>query len=195
LECCVFFLSLALPLLTMSSTRSVTTGQVIFFMVNTLALGAGVRLFLHTDVNARLPEIIFAAAIGAFSAGGMLLRADAPPLSVFALDSYAGEMSRRLLPSVVVITFLSAWLRFEAESLGYFSSQTGVLVFAVVTVWLLAGVIYLTCRSLSQTDAVLRLASDISNMVREQLDREVTELTKGGTETTRQDAPRRAGAR
>jgi hypothetical protein len=114
---------------------------------------------------------------------------------VFALDSYAGEMSRRLLPSVVVITFLSAWLRFEAESLGYFSSQTGVLVFAVVTVWLLAGVIYLTCRSLSQTDAVLRLASDISNMVREQLDREVTELTKGGTETTRQDAPRRAGAR
>jgi hypothetical protein len=182
LEVGFLIFSAALPFLAMRNLRRVSLGQLTSFLALSVAMAALVLRFLRAESSVHGTETALMMILSLYSAGGLLLRPEAPPISVFALDSYAGEMSRRLLPSVVAITLLSAWLRLEAESLGWLGARTGVAVFTVITIWLLASAIYLTCRSLSQTDAVLRLASDISNMARERLDREVTKLAKSQTD-------------
>jgi signal transduction histidine kinase len=88
------------------------------------------------------------------------VRPDTWLTSVFAGDTAGSLMARRLLPAIVVIPLLLAWLRQYGERSGRFGSEVGVVLAALAYTICLLALLGFTAASLNRSDLRRRRAED-----------------------------------
>jgi PAS domain S-box-containing protein len=97
-------------------------------------------------------------AFCALSAAGFLTRRDTWLMKVFTGDHGGSVMARRLLPGLLVLPLIIAWLRLSGERSGLFKSEVGValvaLAYTVCFVWLA----WFAARATNRTDEQRREA-------------------------------------
>ena len=81
-------------------------------------------------------------------------------MRVFTGGHAGSVMARRLLPALLMIPLLIAWLRLYGERAGVFESEVGVVLVALAYTFCLLGLIWTTARSVNETDDRRRRADD-----------------------------------
>ncbi len=92
-------------------------------------------------------------------AGGMLAtRADSGPVAVLAGDSAGGRAARRLLPAATLVPLTLGWLLIRGEASGWYDFSTGTLLYAVGTVGIVGGLVWIHALRLHRADLARRAA-------------------------------------
>ena len=92
-------------------------------------------------------------------AGGILAtRADSGPVAVLAGDSAGGRAARRLLPAATLVPLTLGWLLIRGESSGWYDFATGTLLYAVSTVGIVGGLVWIHALRLHRADHSRRSA-------------------------------------
>ena len=115
------------------------------FNVRELNEWLGVRVAFHTGLALCL------LCIGLFCA-----RADTWLMSVLTGEESGGVMARRLMPALVVIPVVVAWLRLYGEHSGLFISEVGVALVAVTNTVVLLWLVWFSAKSVNRTDRLRR---------------------------------------
>jgi hypothetical protein len=157
--------------------RLVRLGQII-----AAAFPFGYSLFLTFDLAldgkiqfSGLPPSL-ACAFFLNSIAAILAVPDQAPVSVFTRDSSLAEMSRRLVPAVMLIILATAWVRYRGEHSGMYTAEVGVSLFAVASILLFIAVIHRTGTSLSSALELSQEAARVADQEREALQKRVHEL-------------------
>lgn len=96
---------------------------------------------------------IHAAATLALVAAGMFAASPERGIAAAMADSSAGgQMTRRMLPGVIVVPVLLGWLRHRGEALGHFDSAVGTALFTVSAIVLLAAFTWLAAGAVRRAD-------------------------------------------
>ncbi|HMO81615.1 MAG TPA: hypothetical protein PKD24_12570 [Pyrinomonadaceae bacterium] len=107
--------------------------------------------------NTRTP-FASAALFAILSFGALLAHRENGMLSIFWSESAGGELTRRILPFVVLFPILVGWLRLVGEWRGFYSSEFGVVIFTAATIFGFSFTVWLTARSLDRSDLERRQA-------------------------------------
>jgi hypothetical protein len=167
----------ALALSATHQTRFVRLGQTL-----AIVLPFGYSLFLVFDLaldgkiafSGLPPSLAFAFFLNSLAA--IFAVPDEGPIAVFTMDSAAAEMGRRLVPAVMVIILLTAWIRYQGERTGMYSAEVGVCLFAVASILLFAAVMQRTSETLSSALELSQEAARVADRDRERLEKRVQEL-------------------
>lgn len=89
-------------------------------------------------------------------AGTLALNPTAGVMAVLISDQAGGYMLRRLLPVVILILPVIGWIRLYGERQGYYGAPLGVAIFATLATITLAGMLWLTARSVNEADQARR---------------------------------------
>lgn len=109
------------------------------FFISLLALtGYLFRIIAFSQVMHYIPMSLNTALVFvALSVGVLSARPSRGWMSVISSDTTGGFLSRILLPSSIVITFLLGWLRFAGERAGYFGPTFGAMLMMLLNVIIL----------------------------------------------------------
>lgn len=167
----------ALALSATHQARFVRLGQVL-----AIVLPFGYSLFLVFDlaldgriaISGLPPSLAIAFFIDSIAT--IFAVPDEGPVAMFTMDSLAGEMGRRLIPAVMTIILLTAWVRYQGEKTGLYSAEVGVCLFAVASILLFVGVMQRTSEALSSALELSQEAARVADRDRELLEKRVREL-------------------
>jgi hypothetical protein len=167
----------ALALSATHKPRFVRLGQTL-----AIILPFGYSLFLVFDLAldgkiafSGLPPSL-ALAFFLNSVAAVIAVPDEGPIAVFTMDSAAAEIGRRLVPAVMIIILLTAWIRYQGERSGMYSAEVGVCLFAVASILLFAAVMQRTSETLSSALELSQEAARVADRDRERLEKRVQEL-------------------
>jgi hypothetical protein len=167
----------ALALSATHQVRFVRLGQLLALM-----LPFGYSLFLVFDL-ALDGRIAFSGlppslAISFFlnSIGSVLAVPDEGPIAVFTMDSPGGEIGRRLVPAVMLIILMTAWIRYQGEKTGLYSAEVGVCLFAVASILLFIAVMQRLTETISSALELSQEAARIADRDRDFLQERVRQL-------------------
>lgn len=96
---------------------------------------------------------VTALVILLFSSGLLCSRTDWGLGALVIRATPGGELSRRLLPTAILIPLIIGWLRWKGEEAGLFSAWTGLVIMVLSAGTLLVAVALWTAYVLDQTDA------------------------------------------
>ena len=167
----------ALALSATHQVRFVRWGQVLALM-----LPFGYSLFLVFDLalDGRIafsglpPSLAISFLLN--SIGSVLAVPDEGPVAVFTMDSPGGEIGRRLVPAVMLIILLTAWIRFHGERTGLYSAEVGVCLFAVASILLFIAVMQRLTETISSALELSQEAARIADRDRDFLQERVRQL-------------------
>ena len=115
----------------------------------------GLSFYLYGD-EPLLPFAAMAAhtavAFLILSAGLLCTRTDAGLMALLISDSAGGAITRRLVPTVVVVPTLLGWLYLTGQRAGWFGIGAGTALFALALVLLLGAVVWGTAHLLLAAD-------------------------------------------
>jgi signal transduction histidine kinase/ActR/RegA family two-component response regulator len=137
---------------------------------------------LHRSVQvpAALPTGI---ALCALSVAIFCARPDTWLMRVFTADHAGGIMARRILPALLIIPLLIAWLDLYGGRAGAFGSEVGVALVALAYTFCLLWLVWKTARSVNETDDRRRQAEEALRRARDQLEVRVLQRTRELNET------------
>lgn len=167
----------ALGLSATHQTRFVRWGQILA-VVLPFAYSLFIVFDLVLDKKVEFSGLPPSLALAFFliSTAAVLAVPDEGPVSTFTMDSAPGEISRRLIPAVMVIILFTAWFRYQGERTGLYSAQVGVCLFAVVSILLFIAVLQRTSETLSSALELSQEAARVADADRERLEKRVVEL-------------------
>ncbi|HEX2713801.1 MAG TPA: diguanylate cyclase [Candidatus Acidoferrales bacterium] len=129
---------------------------------------------LDSNPNMTLPTALLFLGL---SAAVLLTRPDRGVMAILSADSLGGTTARRLLPAVIGITMLVAWLRFQGEHAGLYGAELGVALFATAHVLMLSILFWWTARSLDRIDRGRSEAEQALRKAYEEIESRVVERT------------------
>lgn len=129
---------------------------------------------VDTYANMSLPTALLFLAL---CVAVLLTRPDRGVIAVLSADSLGGTTARRLLPAVIGITMLVAWLRFQGERAGLYGTELGVALSATAHVLMLSILFWWTARSLDRIDRERGEAEQALRKAYEEIESRVTERT------------------
>ncbi|HEY5594754.1 MAG TPA: ATP-binding protein [Nitrospiria bacterium] len=93
-------------------------------------------------------------------AGVLFARPDQGWMAVITSDNAGGMLARRLLPAVIGIPMILGWLRLAGERAGLYGTEFGVSLTALMSIILLAIVVWWSSAALNRTDAERKRAEE-----------------------------------
>ncbi len=173
----MLLVGLALVLLKSRSRRAVLVAQVLALMTALIALvafiGYAYSALNLAGIEAYIPMALnTAVAMGLMAAGILWARPDHGLMAVVSGPGAGGVMARRLLPAVIVIPAVAGWLRWLGQRAGMWDQVTGLSLFVVANIVILAGLIWWNAASIERMDRKRRRAERrlaIQNAVTEAL--------------------------
>jgi PAS domain S-box-containing protein len=109
----------------------------------------------HTYIAAPAALMFFLFAVGLLCA-----RTDSGLSRLIASSTLGGTLSRRLLPTAIIVPIVIAWLRSRGQEAGLYSNWTGITIMTVSCSVLLAGITAWTALVIDRTDAERQSAAD-----------------------------------
>ncbi|MBN1307866.1 MAG: PAS domain S-box protein [Chitinispirillaceae bacterium] len=88
------------------------------------------------------------------------VRPDTWFMHVFTSEGTGADMSRRLLPFLLLLPLAIGWLRLHGERYGIFGSEVGVAVMAVIFTLFFILLLWLNARAVNRTDLLRRKAEE-----------------------------------
>jgi diguanylate cyclase (GGDEF)-like protein len=185
---CFALLGLALLVVDPARSRRIARGQL-------LCLGAGAIAL--TALLARIYEVNSMRQMGLYvsmstassvaflilAAGLLMERFDGGLLDVIHSDSAGGVMARRFLPAAVAIPPLLGYLCWRGETMGLYSPEMRLLLFAVSNVVVFCALVLRTAHSLHVADRDRQRAQNALQQANEMLTEWVRELEVRNKET------------
>ena len=185
---CFVLVGFALLVVDPGNSKRVARGQLLCLGAGIIALAALVAGSYEDSAGGRPGAIVLmhpANALGIlFLAAGFLMeKFDGGLLEVAHSDSAGGVMARRFLPAVIVIPPLLGYICWHGTSLGLYSFETCLLLFALSNVVVFCGLIVRTAHSLHVADRERQRAQNALQQANEMLTEWVRELEVRNKET------------
>ena len=118
-----------------------------------------------------------ALAFNFISAGILCLYPDRGMMEIITSDNAGGRMARHLLPAVIGITIILAWLRLQGEvKFHYYGTEFGTSIRVVLTLIILTVVIWWNAHSLNKIDIKRKFAEEATVKLNEELKLRVMQL-------------------
>lgn len=92
--------------------------------------------------------------------GILFARPDQGFMTLIASKSTGGFVTRRFLPIAVAVPLALGWLRLKGEQAGFYSTEVGLLLFAISNILILSSIIWWYSRSLDKTDRERRRSEE-----------------------------------
>jgi signal transduction histidine kinase/CheY-like chemotaxis protein len=109
--------------------------------------------------------------------GILFSRPGAGIMATITHNALGGIMARRLIPAVVVLLVGLGWLRLQGELLGYYDTEFGVAIYAVVGGSGMAAAVWWCARALNELDMERLTAADSLRQLNEELESRVKRRT------------------
>jgi PAS domain S-box-containing protein len=90
----------------------------------------------------------------------LFMRPDTWLMKLVTSPNIAGNISRKLFPSLIILPVIIGWLRIHGERIGIIKSEEGVIIVAVAYVGCFLLLIWLTARYIENTDSKRRSAEN-----------------------------------
>ena len=148
------------------SAQLLAAGGFVFGIFGMLAFAFG-----PSRHNSGLP--IEALLLAALSLGVLFLHPDRGVVAEAFTDLSGGVMARRLLPVAIVIPVVLDWWRYEAQQLGFLSSETGTMLMVMMAIVLLLYEMIVTAQLLNRSDASRRRTEEALAEANENLEARV----------------------
>jgi diguanylate cyclase (GGDEF)-like protein/PAS domain S-box-containing protein len=113
------------------------------------------HIFSYTTVAVHTALILLAVGIGI-----LFIRQDCGFVRVFVADDYGGLTLRRLLPVVIFVPLVVAWLRFMGQRAGFYETNFGIVLLVSGCIIVSVIFLWLTAASLSRLDQARLQESD-----------------------------------
>ncbi len=94
-----------------------------------------------------------ALSLSLLSVGGLLAHPERGLVSILAERGPGGAAARVLVPAAIAVPLLLGWVRLMAERSGVLDHSSGLVVFAIATVLILASLVLWNSASLNRSDA------------------------------------------
>lgn len=101
-----------------------------------------------------------AVSLLALALGTACVRADSDIVTLLRADTAGGAIARRLLPAALLVPLAVGWLRLQAQRAGWVDTESGLSLFALVSVAVFGGLVWRSARRLDGTERAHRNASD-----------------------------------
>ncbi|MCX7000862.1 MAG: ATP-binding protein [Candidatus Sumerlaeota bacterium] len=109
--------------------------------------------------------------------GILCLHPDRGMMEIITSDNAGGRMARHLLPTVIGIPIILAWLRLRGEIVfHYYGTEGGVSIMVVSTVIILTAIVWWNARSLNKIDAERKRAEEAIEKLNEELKLRIMQL-------------------
>lgn len=157
-----FLLSCIVFILTANKTRTNNLAHILIIPVALISYFVPVSYLLGvysvTDIM-NMP-VALNTGIGFCMICGMvlLMNTDTWLLKVFTASDMGGIIARKLLPAMMILPVIIAWLRIGGERAGLFKSDEGVVLVALTYTVCFLVLIWLTARSVSKIDRIRHLS-------------------------------------
>jgi PAS domain S-box-containing protein len=116
-------------------------------------------------------------AFFALSAAVLFIRPETWLMKVFTSRNMGGMFARRILPALLVLPVIIAWLTLKGEREGIFDSEAGVLFVAMAYTLCFVWLIWTTARSVNRIDEKRRFSDEALKRSYAELDIKVNERT------------------
>ncbi len=103
-------------------------------------------------------------------AGVLFARPDQGWMAVVISDNAGGILARRLLPAVIGIPMILGWVRLAGQRAGLYGTEFGVSLTALMSIILLAIVVWWSSAALNRTDAERKRAAEAVKESEQRLD-------------------------
>jgi len=185
---CFTLFGLALLVLDQGNSRRIARSQLLCLGAGTIALAALLAGSFDDTSAGHVGAIVFmppASCLGLLllSAGFLMERFEGGLLEVTHSASAGGIMARRFLPAAILIPPLLGYLCWYGKSLGFYSFETALLLFALSNVVVFCALIVRTALSLHVTDRERQRAQNALQQANEMLTEWVRELEVRNKET------------
>lgn len=134
--------------------RLARTFQVLVHLTGLLALISACHyIYLGRPILPYTQMAIHTAVLFLLLAAGMLAtRPDSSLVTVLTGDTPGGRVARRLLPAAMLVPLILGWLLIHGDTYGWYDFASGVLLFAVITVAILGGLVWVYALRLNQAE-------------------------------------------
>lgn len=185
---CFVLVGLALLVIDPDNLKRVARGQLLCLGSGTIALAALLAGSYEDSAAGQVAAIVFmppASCLGVLllSAGFLMERFEGGMLEVTHSDSAGGVMARRFLPAAIAIPPLLGYLCWYGKNLGFYSFETGLLLFALSNVIVFCTLIVRIAQSLHLADRERQRAQNALQQANEMLTEWVRELEVRNKET------------
>ena len=158
------FLLLGVALLALGRARGAAVAQILAAAAGLVAVISLLGyLFGEKGVYAWSPytslALHTATAFTTFCVGLLAARPDAGPVAVFAGRDLGGSLARRLVPVVILVTFILGWVVHQGVRGGLYGPEFGLVLFAVLNAATLSTVVWATAGALARADRSRREAA------------------------------------
>lgn len=113
------------------------------------AYGVGPLYSFSEGIGIALPTAVTFLIL---SLGILFARPDHGFMTLLASESTGGFVARRFLPIALAVPLALGWLRLKVEQAGFYSTEVGLLLFAISNILILTSVVWWYSRSLDKTD-------------------------------------------
>ncbi len=148
---------LGIALLLLEPGHRYRSAQVVVLVPSAIALasilgyvyGVGELYGVARYIPMALPTAVAFLALGV---GILCAHPDQGLMVVVTSDEAGGILARRLLPATVLIPAVLGWLRLVGERAGFYETEVGLAIAVVLTILVLATLVWVTARMLNRTD-------------------------------------------
>jgi diguanylate cyclase (GGDEF)-like protein len=185
---CFVLLGTALLVIDPKSSRRVARGQIVAIAAGAIALTTllassyGVTSMRQVGSFVSMSPLSSSAFL-LLAAGFLMERFEGGLLEVIHSDSAGGVMARRFLPAAIVIPPLLGYLCWRGETMGLYSSEVRLLLFAISNVMIFCGLILRTAYTLHLSDRERQRVQNALQQANEMLTEWVRELEVRNKET------------
>lgn len=160
-------LGLALLFLNFGARNNYLVAQVLTLIPVFFTLGAFLGyVYWGKSLNAlNLPHMSVAIhtsiAFLLLSLGILSARAGYGIMGVVTSENAGGMMARRLLPPAIYIPLFLVWLRIKGQDMGFYNTEVGILLLAIMSVASLVVLVWWNSKALEEADAERKRAEDV----------------------------------
>src|SRR5207249_1244422 len=106
--------------------------------------------------------VVSAVLFCLLAVGVVLARPDIGFTIPISSDSFGGEMFRRLVPALAILTITVSWLRYQGEQNRWYTSETGVALSVVFHILVVTVIVWWMAYSIGKADSARKIAEGIA---------------------------------
>jgi signal transduction histidine kinase len=119
-------------------------------LLTIVSYGYGIRPLFDRRVYTHAMQLNAALAFAVLFLGSLCARPDRGLMALAISESPGGSTVRHLLPAMIIIPTMLAWLRLGIQNAGLLHTATGSSLFGLASVLILAGLVWWNARSLNE---------------------------------------------
>lgn len=180
----ILFMVLSIVLALLTFQREKLTGLAHYLIIPLIIISYFVPMSYSIGITAiyivnEVSVSLLAGVNFIFLGGAILLLYPNTWLMRVFLDRFSGgNMARRLVPGILIVPLLIAWLRLKGEQRGIFSSETGIVLVGVTYTFCFLAIVWLSARRVIKLELQRRTLDDFLRKKEEQHKQEAVFMAK-----------------